>query len=308
MTQKRIAPIMNLQLMSYANCPVCKNESIKPVLTAKDHTVSGETFTIAECGMCGLRYTLNAPSEDKIGPYYQSSAYISHSNTKKGVINLLYHIARFFTMMSKEKLVKKASKRQVGMLLDIGSGTGTFAHTMERAGWNVVGLEPDPEARKQAIKKYNCDIYPSDELFRLPEQTYSVITMWHVLEHVHQLDEYVDRMKHLLAPTGKLIIAVPNYTSKDAAIYKEFWASYDVPRHLYHFSPNSMRMLMKRHGMQVIGTRRMWLDSFYISLLSEKYKKGFFLKGIWNGLVSNFNALLHKEQCSSLVYVIERED
>lgn len=308
MTQKRTAPIMNLQMMSYSNCPVCKNESIKPSLTAKDHTVSGEKFTIAECCMCGLRFTLNAPSEDKIGPYYQSSSYISHSNTKKGVINLLYHTARFFTMTWKEKLVKKAAKRQVGMLLDIGSGTGTFVNTMEKAGWNVVGLEPDPEARAQAIKKYNSDIYPSDELFRLPEQTYSVITMWHVLEHVHQLDEYVERMRELLAPTGKLIIAVPNYKSKDASIYKEFWASYDVPRHLYHFSPNSMRMLMKRHNMRVIGIRRMWLDSFYISLLSEKYKKGFFLKGIWNGLVSNVNAFLHKEQCSSLVYVIERED
>jgi SAM-dependent methyltransferase len=307
MTQKRTAPLMSFHV-NHASCPVCKNESLKPVLTVKDHTVSNESFIITECSMCSLRITLNAPGEEDIQRYYQSSAYISHSNTKKGLINLLYHGARFFTMMSKERLVKKESKRQVGMLLDIGSGTGTFVHTMERAGWNVVGLEPDPEARKLAIKKYNCDIYPSEDLFRLPPETYSVITMWHVLEHVHQLDEYVNRIKELLAPTGKLIIAVPNYTSKDAKIYGSNWASYDVPRHLYHFSPDSMRILMKRHGMQVIKTRRMWLDSFYISLLSERYQKGFFLKGIWNGFVSNLNALIRREQCSSLIYVIEKAD
>ncbi len=296
------------QQMNNTHCPICKNKTFSPVLTATDNTVTGESFEIAECGMCGLRFTLNAPAESEIQKYYQSSAYISHSNTKKGVINSLYHIARHFTMMSKERLVKRESKRKVGMLLDIGSGTGVFVNTMVKAGWSVVGLEPDPEARAMAIKQYNCDIYPSEDLFRLPPETYSVITMWHVLEHVHQLDDYVKRIKELLAPNGKLIIAVPNYTSKDAAVYKANWASYDVPRHLYHFSPKSMRVLMKRHGLRVIKTRRMWLDSFYISLLSEKNRNGFFLRGIWNGLVSNINALIQREQCSSLIYVIDKAD
>ncbi len=306
MTQTRTAPFMNLQV-NYTYCPVCKNDRFSPVFTATDHTVTGEQFAVAECGMCGLRFTLDAPSEVAIQKYYQSSAYISHSNTKKGFVNLLYHIARYFTMMSKERLVKKESKRKVGMLLDIGSGTGVFVNTMVKAGWSVVGLEPDPEARTLAIKRYNCDIYPSEDLFRLPPETYSVITMWHVLEHVHQLDASIQRIKELLAPNGKLIVAVPNYTSKDAAVYGADWASYDVPRHLYHFSPKSIRVLMKRHGLRVIKTRRMWLDSFYISLLSEKYKKGNFLKALWNGLSSNLNAYMRKEQCSSLVYVIEKE-
>ena len=306
MTQTRTAPFMSLQV-NYTYCPVCKNNAFDPVLIAADNTVTKESFTIAECSMCGLRFTLNAPAEAAIYKYYQSSAYISHSNTKRGIINLLYHGARFFTMMSKERLVKKESKRQVGMLLDIGSGTGTFAHTMERAGWSVTGLEPDPEARALAVKKYNCDIYPSEDLFRLPAETYSVITMWHVLEHVHQLDDYIKRIKELLAPNGKLIVAVPNYTSKDAAVYGADWASYDVPRHLYHFSPKSMRILMKRHGLRVVKTRRMWLDSFYISLLSEKNRNGSFLRGLWNGFSSNITALIRREKCSSLIYVIDKE-
>ena len=150
------------------------------------------------------------------------------------------------------------------------------------------------------------DSYPSDELFRLPESTYSVVTMWHVLEHVHQLDEYITQIKAILAPQGKLIVAVPNFTSKDAEIYGAQWASYDVPRHLYHFSPQSMRTLMQRHGLKVIDTKRMWLDSFYIAMLSEKYKGGNLVKAIWNGFRSNLNALVHKEQCSSLVYIIEK--
>jgi SAM-dependent methyltransferase len=288
-------------------CPVCKNSEVKPVLQATDHTVSKEEFTIVECNACSLRFTSEAPAESAIQKYYQSSAYISHSNTKKGIINLLYHWARYFTMMSKEWLVKKESKRQVGMLLDIGSGTGTFVHTMERAGWSVVGLEPDADARAFAIKQYKVDIYPSEDLFRLPEATYSAITMWHVLEHVHQLDAYVQRIKELLAPKGKLIVAVPNYTSKDAEVYGAYWAPYDVPRHLYHFSPKSMDVLMKRHGLRVIKKRRMWLDSYYVSMLSEKYKKGNFMKALWNGFASNLSALINRERCSSLIYVIEKE-
>lgn len=291
-------------LVQYTSCPVCKNQSIHQVLEVKDFTVSNELFPIMECNGCGLRFTQNIPCETAIQQYYQSSNYISHSNSKKGIINRLYHFARTFTMMSKEALVKKATGRSVGMLLDVGSGTGTFVHTMAVAGWNVVGVEPDAAARAFAFKKYNSDIYPAEELFMLPESTYDAITMWHVLEHVHRLDEYITQLKKILAPGGKLIIAVPNYKSKDAHIYKEQWASYDVPRHLYHFSPQSMRKLMEQHGLKVITTKPMWLDSFYISMLSERNQKGNILRALWNGTMSNFNALFNKEKSSSLVYVI----
>ncbi|MBY0478516.1 MAG: class I SAM-dependent methyltransferase [Chitinophagaceae bacterium] len=293
------------QLVHYTSCPVCKSQSFNQVLNVKDFTVSQELFPIVECNDCSLRFTQQIPDETAVQRYYQSANYISHTNTNKGIINRLYHIARTFTMMSKESLVKNATKKAVGMLLDVGSGTGTFVHTMSVAGWNVVGLEPDAAARAVALKKYNCDIYPSEELFMLPASTYDAVTMWHVLEHVHRLDEYIDQLKKIVAPGGKLIIAVPNYTSYDAEFYREDWASYDVPRHLYHFSPKSMRMLMERHGLKVIATKPMWLDSIYVSLLSERNKKGNFLSGIWNGLKSNFYALFHKEKCSSLVYIIE---
>jgi len=291
-------------LVHYTSCPVCKNKSLQQILEVKDFTVSKELFPVVECKDCGLRFTQNIPCETAIQRYYQSTNYISHSNSKKGIINRLYHVARMFTMMSKEALVKHATGRAVGMLLDVGSGTGSFVHTMSVAGWNVVGVEPDAAARAFALKKYNSDIYPAEELFMLPDATYDAITMWHVLEHVHRLDEYIAQLKKVLAPGGKIIIAVPNYKSKDATVYQANWAAYDVPRHLYHFSPQSMRKLMEQHGLQVISTKPMWLDSFYVSMLSEKNIKGSLMKAIWNGIKSNINALFHKEECSSLVYVI----
>ncbi len=293
-------------LVNYSYCPVCKSESLKEVLSVQDFTVSKERFIIAECNNCSFRFTQGIPCETAIGRYYKSDSYISHTNTKAGLVNRLYHVARYFTMMIKESLVKNATKKGVGMMLDIGCGTGTFVHTMSVAGWNVVGLEPDADARALAVKKYNCDVYPAEDFYRLPESSYDAITMWHVLEHVHSLDDYLVQLKKLLAPKGKLIIAVPNYTSLDAGIYKENWAAYDVPRHLYHFSPASMRKLMERHDLRVVSIKPMWLDSYYISMLSEKYKKGNMVIALWNGFLSNLRAFFNKEKCSSVVYIIEK--
>jgi 2-polyprenyl-3-methyl-5-hydroxy-6-metoxy-1,4-benzoquinol methylase len=289
----------------YTSCPVCKGTHLKKVFVVEDFSITHEKFEIAECGDCALRFTNNAPDESVIGRYYQSAAYVSHSNTNKGIINRLYHIARRFTLNAKRAFVQKATGKAVGMHLDVGSGTGAFVYTMDKAGWSSIGLEPDEAARETAVKLFKADIFPADHLFSLPVGTYNAITMWHVLEHVHRLDEYVLQLKKLLAPRGKLIIAVPNYTSADAKHYGTHWAAYDVPRHLYHFSPASMRALMERHGLKVVKTKAMWLDSFYVSMLSEKYKNGNILKAIWVGLRSNMNALLKREQCSSLIYVAE---
>lgn len=293
------------ELIHRSVCPVCRDKQLKTVLSVTDFTVSKEEFAVVECSNCLLRFTQDIPGEEAIQRYYHSSDYISHTNTNKGIINRLYHIARLFTMSKKEAIVKKATKRPTGMMVDIGSGTGVFVKTMITAGWDVIGLEPDAQAREVAMKLNKADTSPIEELFNLPNGTYDAITMWHVLEHVHELEKYITQIKNILAPKGKLIVAVPNYTSKDAGIYDRFWAAYDVPRHLYHFSPSAMRKLMELNGMQVVSVKPMWLDSFYVSMLSEKYKGGNFVKAIWNGLLSNINALANKEQCSSLIYIIE---
>ncbi len=293
-------------MIRYTHCPVCKSDSIQPALKATDHTVSQEEFSIWHCSNCTARFTQDVPEQEDISSYYASADYISHSDTKEGIINSLYHLVRKRTLASKRKLVVKQTGVDKGEILDIGCGTGAFLDTMKKAGWNTTGLEPDAAARVKAVELYDINPQEPLKLFELPAASYQSITMWHVLEHVHQLHEYIEQIATLLAEKGKLFIAVPNYTSKDAAIYGEHWAAYDVPRHLYHFSPQSIEKLLKTYNLKLITCRPMWFDSFYVSMLSEKYKngKGNIVKAVINGFLSNLKALGNTKKCSSVIYVV----
>ena len=295
-------------MIHYTSCPICKSDLIAAQLTAKDYTVSQNNFCIWECDACTARFTQDVPEQDAIGAYYASENYISHSDTKKGIINSLYHLVRKRTLGAKRRLVINETGVMKGEILDIGCGTGAFLDTMKQADWKINGLEPDEIARTKAIELYNINPQESGKLFELPAGTYNAVTMWHVLEHVHQLHAYIKQIGELLAPNGKLFIAVPNYTSKDAAIYKEHWAAYDVPRHLYHFSPQSMEKLLSMHGLQVNTVKPMWFDSFYVSMLSEQYKngKGNIIKAVFNGFISNLKTWGNTKKCSSVIYIISR--
>jgi 2-polyprenyl-3-methyl-5-hydroxy-6-metoxy-1,4-benzoquinol methylase len=290
----------------YQFCPVCNAATISNVLQVKDHTVSGESFIIAECSSCSFRFTQDVPDADSIFPYYKSEDYISHTNTATGLVNRLYHFVRSRTIVQKRKLIERITGKKTGKLLDIGSGTGVFLSEMKKNGWEATGLEPDADARNVAKKVYNVELVNTSHLFQLPAGHYDAITMWHVLEHVHDLSKYVQQIRSVLHPKGKFFIAVPNYTSLDASVYKEHWAAYDVPRHLYHFSPRSMRLLMEEHGLKVLQYKPMWYDSFYVSLLSSKYKNGKtnWLAAFWIGFRSNLAAMGDNKKCSSVIYVI----
>lgn len=292
--------------ITYSSCPVCNSTRIREAIKIKDHSVSGVTFSVWECQDCTFRFTQHVPDSEAIGPYYKSEAYISHSNTQKGLVNQLYHKVRKITLSTKRKLIEKMTGHATGNLLDIGAGTGAFASFMAQSGWRVTGLEPDTEARKIAADVHRIQLLPIDELFRLPVQHYDAITLWHVLEHVHDLDGYMKQLKRLLKPGGLLFIAVPNYTSYDAQRYKDYWAAYDVPRHLYHFSPRSMKKLLEVNSLKLKSCKPMWFDSFYVSMLSEKYLTGQpnLLKGAWVGAISNMKAFSGNERCSSLIYCI----
>jgi 2-polyprenyl-3-methyl-5-hydroxy-6-metoxy-1,4-benzoquinol methylase len=295
-------------LIHYKSCPVCNSTNISFILKAKDETVSNEVFEIWQCSDCTLRFTQNIPDEKNIGKYYQSAGYISHSNTSKGLINKLYHSVRSITLKSKRKLVEKSSAKKKGNLLDIGAGTGAFASTMKKAGWNVTALEPDATARANAKKDFFVELMPSENLFNLQPNTFDVITLWHVLEHVHELHKYLETFFSLLTDGGILIIAVPNYTSYDAKTYSDNWAAYDVPRHLYHFSPGSMHQLLSKHKFSIVQEKTMWFDSFYVSLLSEKYKTGKnnLVKAFITGAISNAKTLGKPKNCSSIIYIAKK--
>lgn len=296
-------------MIVYKSCPNCGGSNISRVLSAKDYTVSNEEFDIWECKNCTLRFTQNIPEERNIGKYYHSENYISHTDTSKGFINNLYHKVRKRTLVQKKKLIEKATGKHTGNILDVGAGTGAFLNSMKHASWNCTGIEPDKVAREKAFDLYAIRLQEAEQIDSLPSETFDAITLWHVLEHVHELHKYVEQLKNLLLPDGKLFIAVPNYTSGDEKIYDKYWAAYDVPRHLYHFSPKSMEMLLNTHGLRVEKIKPMWYDSVYVSMLSEKYKTGDShpVRAFINGMISNLEAVSDKTKCSSLIYIASKK-
>lgn len=291
-------------------CPVCDNTDFSHYSTINDFFVSGEQFDLIHCNGCGLKVTSNAADEEHIGKYYQSEDYVSHSNTSKGLVNILYHLVRRYMLGRKRKLVEKTAGIRKGNILDVGAGTGFFLDEMRSHGWQVTGIEKIAGARQFAAEKFKLNLKSNEELFRLHDSSFDAITLWHVLEHVHRLNENMETFFRLLKPDGKLIIAVPNRTSFDAHQYKEYWAAWDVPRHIWHFSPKNIHLLAQKHGFIVKNMHNMPFDSFYISFLSEKYKKSSFplLRGLVTGKMSWLISLTRKGRASSVIYVLDKKN
>jgi 2-polyprenyl-3-methyl-5-hydroxy-6-metoxy-1,4-benzoquinol methylase len=284
------------------SCPVCSFNEFSSFLHAIDYTVSKERFSINTCKGCGFLFTSPRPDLSVLGNYYHSDDYISHSDTSKGLISKLYKVARSFTLDRKFRLVSNYCKEKP--LLDVGCGTGAFLSHASSKGLNVVGIEPDNGARSYAIQNYNLTVFEEQELSLFDEASFGAITLWHVLEHVSNLDERLSQLRRLLRPEGRIFIAVPNPDSFDARHYQSYWAAYDVPRHLWHFTPQTMRRLLQRNSLILHDILPMKLDAFYISLLSERYKYGKekYLSAFINGMRSNLKA--GKEAWSSQIYVI----
>jgi 2-polyprenyl-3-methyl-5-hydroxy-6-metoxy-1,4-benzoquinol methylase len=296
--------------------PINNNE-LKPYISCKDYTVSRETFSIFIDEESELLVTTPRPEDQELGKYYESEDYISHSNSKKSFLDKVYQIVRNYTIKQKVKLINSFNETDK-KILDIGTGTGDFLAACKQNGWIVTGIEPNTNARTLANEKLRSSstIYDNIEALKLETRpdsyrdqkrgTYDVITMWHVLEHVPNLTEYISNLKQLLKPNGTLIIAVPNYKSFDAIHYKQYWAAYDVPRHLWHFSKRAIQKLFQQENMSVSKMLPMKFDSYYVSLLSEKYKTGntIFFKSFFIGLKSNWKARTSKEH-SSIIYIIK---
>lgn len=281
--------------------------SKKTILTIKDHSVSEEEFQLRYNEELEMLETFPQPNEEKLSEYYKSEDYISHTDAKRNLFERAYHLIRSVTLRKKVKLINSFSDSSK-KLLDIGCGTGDFLQEAKNKGWDAKGVEPNKDARTIANSKTNNQIFDVNELLSFKENSFDVITLWHVLEHLPKLNEQLDLFKKLLKQNGALIIAVPNHKSFDASYYKSFWAAYDVPRHLWHFSQASIKNLFQRRGMEVVKTLPMKFDSYYVSLLSEKYKTGKmnFIKAFLIGLRSNIKAKSSGEY-SSLVYVVKNK-
>ncbi len=277
-------------------------------LSCKDHLVSGEQFDLLLDDNLDLLMTSPKPAFEDLGKYYESDAYISHTDAKISIVDKVYQLVKNYSLKQKLKLINSFNNENKN-LLDIGAGTGDFLKVCEDNGWEVTGIEPNTKAREMAVSKIaNASLFESVEDLKKEENVflgYDVITLWHVLEHVPNLDETIFNLKKLLKPEGTLVVAVPNFKSYDAVYYKAFWAAYDVPRHLWHFSQTAIRRLFFFQSMEVQETLPMKFDAFYVSMLSEKnrHKKNRFLNAFWIGLRSNLKAKRSKEY-SSLIYVI----
>jgi 2-polyprenyl-3-methyl-5-hydroxy-6-metoxy-1,4-benzoquinol methylase len=291
-------------------CPICSANKFTLHVKCLDYIVSRETFTIVRCLYCGFLFTNPRPDEKEIDKYYMSEKYIPHSGTNKRLINKVYGIVRKYTIKKKVQLINRLSNHKVKnkRILDIGAGTGDFLNACKKYGWSINGVEPSPIARQKAKQKFGLYFYK--DVFSLPlneeNGKHDVITMWHVLEHVHKLHQTINHIKNVIADEGILIIAVPNCNSWDSKKYGEHWAAYDLPRHLYHFVQKDIERLFSKFGFQLSKVIPMKFDSYYVSLLSEEYKTGKqqFITGLWNGFISNINA--KQNGYSSHIYVLNR--
>ncbi|HYF67088.1 MAG TPA: class I SAM-dependent methyltransferase [Ohtaekwangia sp.] len=288
-------------------CPICGDERFNLAISAQDFTVSQETFTIKGCQNCQLLITSPAPAKEAIGKYYQSDKYISHNDSAQNLIGWIYLKARNFTLKKKERLI--ATYQQEKTLLDYGCGTGEFVNYCKSTGWQVTGVEPSIQARAIAEQKAEQKIFAALNEIDLQVST---ITLWHVLEHVHDLDETISRLVTLLKKNGTMFIAVPNHKSWDANYFQQYWAGYDTPRHLWHFNTENIKALFEKHNMKLVKKIPMKLDAFYISLMSEQYRQSkspnlfTMIKSVCLGFYSNLKARTTGEY-SSLIYVLKHE-
>ena len=275
-------------------------KDLKPFLNCIDYTVSKESYEV----MLNEEYDMlvTSPVPSNLETYYISDSYISHTDSKKSFIDRIYQLVKNYTLKQKVKLINSFNTESK-TILDVGAGTGDFLKVCKKNNWDAYGIEPSDKARKIAAEK---EINLKQDISELKNELFDVITLWHVLEHIPNLIEYIDQLKKLLKPNGVLLIAVPNYKSYDAEYYKEYWAAFDVPRHLWHFSKESIQKLFSQVNMNVEKILPMKFDSFYVSLLSEKYKnkKNKSFKAFLTGLKSNLKAKKDGEY-SSLIYIIK---
>lgn len=293
-------------MKTHKNCPICGDSSLSHYINTRDYFLSKEQFNLQKCEACGLIMTNPFPEGNDMMKYYQSDIYFSHPNKQKSIFAFIYNFVKKFNL--KYKLKVSTSSLEKGRLLDIGCGSGDFLNLAQQTGWEVYGIEPNNEARMFAQQQLNKPILLPEEINSLPKSSFDLITMWHVLEHVENINDQVESIIALLKPNGRLVVALPNILSYDAKFYKSYWAGLDVPRHLYHFSFDTIRHLMTKKGFKFLKREPLKWDAYYVSLLSERYIGRFFspIIGLSIGLISNTFARKSRE-FSSNIYIFFAE-
>jgi 2-polyprenyl-3-methyl-5-hydroxy-6-metoxy-1,4-benzoquinol methylase len=295
-------------MVHHEQCPLCSSEIISVHFTCTDHFISKEAFPVARCGSCGFLFTQDYPDENEIYRYYESAEYISHSDTSEGIVNKVYHLIRRVMLLKKRGIIEKTTGLNHGALLDIGSGTGHFASMMKKSGWLVTGIEINEKARTSSASNFDLQIIGPDQISGLNPASFDCITLWHVLEHFYDPNKYISDILTLLKPGGVCLVALPNSSSCDAKHYGNYWAAFDVPRHLWHFDPYSFSLFSRRSELKVERQLILPFDVFYISSLSEKYKGSRlpFIKGIAKSMWFSLLTVFNRNRSSSVIYILRK--
>jgi 2-polyprenyl-3-methyl-5-hydroxy-6-metoxy-1,4-benzoquinol methylase len=296
-------------MIHHDRCPLCSSEVITVHFNCIDHFISKEEFVIARCVTCGFLFTQDYPDENEISKYYESAEYISHSDTSEGITNKIYHLIRRVMLLRKRRIIKKITGLKHGNLLDIGSGTGHFASVMKNSGWSVKGIEISGKARNFSSETFNLEIIAPEQISELDLNSFDCVTMWHVLEHFHDPHRYISDIIQFLKPGGICLAALPNCSSIDAKYYREVWAAFDVPRHLWHFDPATFTHFALKSGLTIERQFVLPFDVFYISVLSEKYKGAHwpFISGITRAIWFSLLTVFDRQRSSSVIYILRKE-
>lgn len=293
-------------MVHHSRCPLCKNDQIIPFARCTDYLVSKEEFQLCRCSECTFVFTQDYPEESEIEKYYDSEEYISHTDSRRTAFEKAYHLVRRIMLKRKISLMMRTSRLKTGTILDIGSGTGHFLSAVRDKRWKITGIESSQKARDYSLRELGVEVLPPEKITSIPAKSFDCITMWHVLEHFHDPFTYLTEVIRLLKPGGKCIIALPNCSSADAIHYNRNWAAFDVPRHLWHFTPVTFNLFISAAGLKIKIVRRLPFDVFYISVLSEKNKGSRFnlFTGMLKGLWFSFQTLFSRGKCSSLIYIL----
>jgi SAM-dependent methyltransferase len=291
-------------------CPACQATNTTDLYRAKDHLVSGQEFLIRQCIVCGMGWTVAPPAEEEAGKFYASDEYISHTDSRQSLADRLYHLARGFMLRRKGNLVDSAVRKSTGVILDIGSGTGYFAYFMQKRGWQVTGIEISEQARNYSVERFGIRAIDPHQVRNLPSASADCITFWHVIEHLYDPAGWLGEVRRILKDDGRCIIALPNFASADAKWFGKRWAALDVPRHLWHFTPDAFRQFAVKKGFVCESTSALPLDLFYISSLSYRNTgKGLpLVRGVLTGVVIALRSMFRRESASSLVYVLSKKE
>lgn len=302
MEQKRYI-LETASLRHLQTCPICKEDKFRDEFAVKDYSISEESFTIVKCSSCGFIFTNPQPKLNDLGRYYESENYVSHSQSRKGLINSLYQAVKNLNLRDKYAYVKKYVPR--GTWIDYGAGAGDFVSFVRKRGISVKGYEPNATARRNAQDK-GVSLFTLEQIHEIPDNSIACITLWHVLEHIPDFISVLRQLSLKLKPGGVLAIAVPNCASYDALLYKNYWAAYDVPRHLWHFRESDIQTISKQLHLSYESKKGMPFDSYYVSMLSEKYKNRTVLLGAYYGLKSNLLAKFSSYPYSSQIYLLKK--